>query len=178
MEGAAQPTRIAGPRPRHGGTIERARDRVLDGVRGHFYYRVTIVSQNLMFPGLFWRSRRDLNPTGASRDHQPVRYEAPRTATSMTVWPGCSARISISRVGASRGIRRPLQHLTAGSWARRPGVAADGPPRFPDRRGRPGPAHQAAGGRRAWAFGADRRLPACRQRSPRQPAHNDRSPDY
>jgi hypothetical protein len=43
MEGAAQPTRIAGPRPRHGGTIERARDRVLDGACGHFYYRVTTV---------------------------------------------------------------------------------------------------------------------------------------
>jgi len=43
MEGAAQPTRIAGPRPRHGGTIKRARDRVLDGACGHFYYRVTTV---------------------------------------------------------------------------------------------------------------------------------------
>jgi hypothetical protein len=44
MEGSPQPTRIVGPRPRHGGAMERARDRVLDGVRGQFYYRVTTVS--------------------------------------------------------------------------------------------------------------------------------------
>jgi len=43
MEGAAQPARIAGPRPPNGGTIERARNRVLDGGCGHFYYRVTTV---------------------------------------------------------------------------------------------------------------------------------------
>jgi hypothetical protein len=43
MEGASQPTRITGPRPRHGGTIERARDRVLDGACSYFYYRVTTV---------------------------------------------------------------------------------------------------------------------------------------
>jgi len=43
MEGAAQPTRIAGSRPRHGGTIERVRDRVLDGACGSFYYRLTTV---------------------------------------------------------------------------------------------------------------------------------------
>lgn len=43
VEGAPQPTRIAGPRPRRGGIIERARDRVLDGTWGNFYYRVTTV---------------------------------------------------------------------------------------------------------------------------------------
>lgn len=40
MKGAPQPTRIAGPRPRHGGTI----DRVLDGTFGSLYYRVTAVA--------------------------------------------------------------------------------------------------------------------------------------
>jgi len=43
MEGAPQPTRIARPRPRHGGTIERARDRVIDERRGNLYYRVTTI---------------------------------------------------------------------------------------------------------------------------------------
>jgi hypothetical protein len=43
MEGAPQPTRIARLRPRHGGTIERARGRVLDGACSYFYYRVTAV---------------------------------------------------------------------------------------------------------------------------------------
>lgn len=43
MEGATPPTWIARPRPRHGGTIERARDRVLDGACSYFCYRVTTV---------------------------------------------------------------------------------------------------------------------------------------
>jgi hypothetical protein len=44
MEGAPQPTRIVRPRPRHGGPLEGARDRVVDGACGSFYYRVTTVS--------------------------------------------------------------------------------------------------------------------------------------
>jgi hypothetical protein len=43
MEGAPQPTRITRPRPRRGGPLEGARDRVLDGACGYFYYRVTTV---------------------------------------------------------------------------------------------------------------------------------------
>jgi hypothetical protein len=43
MEGAPQPTRIAGRRPRRGGTIERARYRVIDERRGNLYYRVTTI---------------------------------------------------------------------------------------------------------------------------------------
>lgn len=70
MEGAAQPTRIAGPRPRRRGPLQGARDRVLDGACGSFYYRVTTVVQDLVFLGLFWRSGRDLNPAHAGRDHQ------------------------------------------------------------------------------------------------------------
>jgi hypothetical protein len=44
MEGAPQPTRIVGPRPRCGGPMERAPDRILEGPCGYFYYRVTTVS--------------------------------------------------------------------------------------------------------------------------------------
>lgn len=43
MEGAPQPTRIAGPRPGHNGAIERARDRIIDERRGGLYYRVTTI---------------------------------------------------------------------------------------------------------------------------------------
>jgi len=43
MEGSPQPTRIVGTRPRRGGPMEGARDRVLDGACGHLYYRVTTV---------------------------------------------------------------------------------------------------------------------------------------
>jgi hypothetical protein len=43
MEGAPQLTRIARPRPCSGGPMEGARDRVLDGAYGSFYYRVTTV---------------------------------------------------------------------------------------------------------------------------------------
>jgi len=43
MEGAAQPARIAGSRPRRRGPLEGARDRVLDGACGRLYYRVTTV---------------------------------------------------------------------------------------------------------------------------------------
>jgi hypothetical protein len=43
MEGSPQPPRIVGPRPRRRGPLEGARDRVLDGACGYFYYRVTTV---------------------------------------------------------------------------------------------------------------------------------------
>lgn len=43
MEGSPQPTRIVGTRPRRRGPLEGARDRVLDGACGYFYYRVTTV---------------------------------------------------------------------------------------------------------------------------------------
>jgi len=43
MEGSPQPTRIVGTRPRRHDLLEGARDRVLDGACGSFYYRVTAV---------------------------------------------------------------------------------------------------------------------------------------
>lgn len=43
MEGSPQPTQIVGMRPRRRGPLEGARDRVLDGAYGSFYYRVTTV---------------------------------------------------------------------------------------------------------------------------------------
>lgn len=44
MEDAPQRTQITRPRPRRGGPMEGARDRVLDGTYDSFYYRVTAVS--------------------------------------------------------------------------------------------------------------------------------------
>jgi hypothetical protein len=43
MEGSPQPTGIVGTRPCRRGPLEGARDRVLDGACGSFYYRVTTV---------------------------------------------------------------------------------------------------------------------------------------
>ena len=45
----------------------------------HLYYRVTTVSQALVITSENWRSGRDLNPGGASRDVQPSRVSAVTT---------------------------------------------------------------------------------------------------